>query len=88
MKKLLFVIFFGSALVFSGQTQNFGYELNDTTYQQHSLDSSEAQQDTSHTKKLKIVKREFNFKEQVGLAVGMMAFILAVMTTSQAWNPK
>jgi hypothetical protein len=38
-------------------------------------------------RKIKILKRKFDVREQVGIALGMMAFVLIMMTTSQAWNP-
>jgi hypothetical protein len=39
-------------------------------------------------RKIKLVKREYDHRQQVVLAVGMMAFILIMMTTAQSWNPK
>ena len=40
------------------------------------------------TRKIRLTKRHFNYKQQVILAVGMMAFIALMMTTAQSWNPK
>jgi hypothetical protein len=37
--------------------------------------------------KVKIIKRQSNYREQVGLALGMMAFIAFIMTATQTWNP-
>lgn len=39
------------------------------------------------TQKIKIIKRDFRFREQIGIAVGMMAFVAFMMITSQSWNP-
>ena len=36
---------------------------------------------------LKIVKRSINYDEQITLAVGMLAFVAIILTTTQAWNP-
>ncbi len=35
-----------------------------------------------------LIKRSFNYKQQVILALGMMAFVAIIMTTSQNWNPR
>jgi hypothetical protein len=43
---------------------------------------------SSSVKKIKLRKREYNYKQQVRLAVGMMAFIAFVMFTAQNLNPK
>lgn len=40
------------------------------------------------TRKIPLIKRQFNYKQQVILALGMMAFVAIFMTTSQTWNPK
>jgi len=37
--------------------------------------------------KLKIIQRVYNYREQLGLALGMMAFVLVIFTTTQNWNP-
>lgn len=39
-------------------------------------------------RKIKLRKREYNYRQQIGLAVGMMAFIAIMMTTAQTLNPK
>jgi hypothetical protein len=38
-------------------------------------------------KKLKLVQRGYSYRQQIGLAVGMMAFVAVIFTTSQNWNP-
>ena len=43
---------------------------------------------TASVEKIKLRKRHFNYRQQVGLAVGMMAFIVVMMTTAQSLNPK
>ena len=40
------------------------------------------------TRKIPLTKRQFNYRQQVILAVGMMAFVALMMTTAQSWNPK
>jgi hypothetical protein len=39
-------------------------------------------------KKLQLIKRDYNYRKQVSLALGMMALVLIMMTASQAWNPR
>ena len=43
---------------------------------------------TQAIRKIKLRKREYNYRQQIGLAVGMMAFIAIMMTTAQTLNPK
>jgi len=38
-------------------------------------------------KKPKIIRRNYNYREQLGLALGMMAFVAVIFTTVQNWNP-
>jgi hypothetical protein len=38
--------------------------------------------------KIKVVRRKFKYREQVGVALGMMAFIALILTTVQSWNPE
>lgn len=42
----------------------------------------------SGIKKIKLIKREYNYGQQLRLAIGMMAFLAVVMMSSQNWNPK
>ncbi len=37
--------------------------------------------------KIKVVRRKFRYGEQVGAALGMMAFLAIIFTTAQQWNP-
>jgi hypothetical protein len=43
---------------------------------------------TPVVRKIKLRKREYNYRQQIGLALGMMAFIAIMMTTAQTLNPK
>ncbi|MBD3319886.1 MAG: hypothetical protein GF350_02205 [Chitinivibrionales bacterium] len=92
MKRIFFLLLLLGGVTLCAQGREFRYDVSDTGSTRTSRDSLQMEQEKQvsgpEKKKLKIVKREFNFKEQVGLAVGMMAFILIVMTTEQAWNPK
>jgi len=38
-------------------------------------------------RKLRIIKRKVNYREQIFVALGVMAFVAVMMTTTQAWNP-
>lgn len=50
--------------------------------------TSSKKEDQTTVRKIKLVKRKYNYRQQIGLAVGMMAFIAIVMTTAQTLNPK
>ncbi len=39
------------------------------------------------TKKIPVVDRQFNYRRQLGMALGMMAFALLFLTSTQSWNP-
>jgi hypothetical protein len=43
---------------------------------------------TKQIEKIKVVRRRFKYREQVGTALGMMAFIAIILTTVQSWNPE
>ena len=43
---------------------------------------------TTQIEKIKVVRRRFKYREQVGTALGMMAFIAIILTTVQTWNPE
>lgn len=49
-------------------------------------DSFEADS-TKKIEKIEVVRRKFKYREQVGTALGMMAFIALILTTVQSWNP-
>jgi hypothetical protein len=38
-------------------------------------------------KKLKIVRRAYKYREQIGLALAMMGFVVVILTSTQNWNP-
>lgn len=58
--------------------------VNDTLSMQDLL----ARDTTQVRKKIKVIRRDYNFKDQIGSAVGMMIFIAIILTTVQNWNPK
>lgn len=39
-------------------------------------------------RKLKLIKRKYNSRQQVLLATGMMVFVVGIMTMAQQWNPR
>lgn len=39
-------------------------------------------------KKLGLIKRDHDYKKQVWLAAGMMAFVALMITSAQTWNPR
>ncbi|MBN1576954.1 MAG: hypothetical protein JW913_10405 [Chitinispirillaceae bacterium] len=42
----------------------------------------------SSIRKIPLTKRRYNYRQQIVLAIGMMAFIAIIMTSAQTWNPK
>jgi hypothetical protein len=38
-------------------------------------------------KKLKIVRRNYEYRRQLGMALAMMAFVALIFTSTQNWNP-
>jgi hypothetical protein len=52
------------------------------------VESPAATPERTSMRKIKLIKREYNYRQQVVLAVGMMAFIAIMMSTAQSWNPK
>jgi hypothetical protein len=51
------------------------------------VDSVDSASDRTATKKIPIVNRNFNYRRQLGMALGMMAFALLFLTSTQSWNP-
>jgi hypothetical protein len=43
--------------------------------------------DQNSPRKLTLVKRKYNSRQQVLLATGMMVFVIGIMTMAQQWNP-
>jgi hypothetical protein len=70
----------GTRLIVPGDT---GYAVIDSTKGtvQDSLRRKTA-------RKLTVVKRDFNYRQQIGLALALMACIAFMMTSAQAWNPQ
>ena len=42
----------------------------------------------SEKRKLKLIKRKYNYRQQIILSVSTMVFVALMMTTAQSWNPK
>ena len=42
----------------------------------------------SPTRKISLIKRQYNYRQQIILAMGMMVFVALIMTSAQSWNPK
>ncbi|MBN1307405.1 MAG: hypothetical protein JXA18_05775 [Chitinispirillaceae bacterium] len=42
----------------------------------------------SSARKISLIKRQYNYRQQIILAIGMMAFVAIIMTSAQSWNPK
>lgn len=50
-------------------------------------DGDRAAPSAPRRREVAIVKHHHHYGRQIGLSVGMMAFVLLFMTTAQAWNP-
>lgn len=37
--------------------------------------------------RLKVARRDYTYRKQLGYALGMMAFIALILTSTQSWNP-
>jgi hypothetical protein len=81
-----------AAYAIAGQPSETGY----TPDNYNSMDGSapadslnEAPMATTQppAQKLTVVRHNFKYREQIGLALGMMAFIALIMTSTQSWNP-
>jgi hypothetical protein len=95
MKKIIIMI----AIAFAGSTafaqfsQPFGSGSNPYTdslsMPQQKIDTvtAEARPRPQQEEKIKLVKRTFDYKRQIGLALGMMAFVLIMMTATENLNP-
>ncbi|KMQ51780.1 hypothetical protein CHISP_1276 [Chitinispirillum alkaliphilum] len=44
--------------------------------------------DSLEQDRISIVRREYDHKRQVWLAVGMMAFLALIISSAQSWNPR
>ncbi|MBD3420556.1 MAG: hypothetical protein GF398_10600 [Chitinivibrionales bacterium] len=73
----------GMAGIATAQPEPF--EVVDTISVDSLLAGDPAKREDAH--KLKIVKRTFKYRQQIGLSVLMMGFILVIMTTAQSLNP-
>lgn len=51
-------------------------------------DSAGAKGSAPALSKIDVVRRDFTYRRQVGMALGMMAFLALIFTTTQNWNPK
>ena len=52
-----------------------------------SMTSGQNEQTQTLTRKIKIIKKDVHYSAFVILAIGMMAFIALIYTTSQTYNP-
>lgn len=67
-------------------------EFYDTLSVENTSDSLQQQPQSQlpvdqKTHKIKVKRREFNYRSQVGGALGMMLFFAIILTTVQSWNP-
>ncbi|MBD3393227.1 MAG: hypothetical protein GF418_13980 [Chitinivibrionales bacterium] len=50
--------------------------------------ASELDQDKQRgPQKLKLIRRTYNYRQQLGLALAMMGFVAIIFTSVQNWNP-
>jgi hypothetical protein len=65
-------------------------EPSDTTEEYDSVGVTVIQppSEAGKGKKIQLVKRKFNYREQIGMAIAMMAFMTLIITTTDTWNPR
>lgn len=80
-------------LAFSVYSQDMLYQvpvadIANITYYNDSLKTTNNDTlDQKNNEKIKIIRRDFKYRDQVGAALGTMVFITIILTTIQAWNP-
>jgi len=67
----------------SGQDSTALADTSDTLAQQAAAQGVQP----SGPKKLKIVRRKYKYRQQLGLALAMMAFVAIIFMSTQNWNP-
>ncbi|MFP4164989.1 MAG: hypothetical protein ACLFQB_13920 [Chitinispirillaceae bacterium] len=69
-------------------TQSASPQRADTALTLPQLPDTLSQADSATHQKLPLIKRDYDYKKQVWLAAGMMAFMALVITSAQTWNPR
>ena len=64
-----------------------GFDASSYNPSFRSADTSTTSTSSQPRGKMKLVKRQRNFRQQLGFSLGMMAFIAIMMTSAQTWNP-
>lgn len=90
MKRILFIIVAMTLFIFSKLSAEPGYDVPDTLSDSTGVSalSDTLAADSTGVRKVEIVKRDFSYREQVGTALAIMAFVvLVIFGTTQNWNP-
>jgi hypothetical protein len=61
--------------------------FQDSVVMKDTIPTADYVQVTKGPVKLRLVKRGYVYRQQIGLAMGMMAFVTLILVTSQNWNP-
>jgi hypothetical protein len=89
MRYLLYIFFLSlCALPASGQS-SFSpyYEHRADSLRTDSLRADSLSEAKIDKNKIKIIKRNIDYKKYIALAVAMMVYIALILTTVQTWNP-
>jgi hypothetical protein len=86
---LLLILFTGISLQAQDTTSVTGEDSLFIETPQDSLSIADllASDTTQARKKIKVIRREYKFRDQIGSAVGMMIFMAIILITVQNWNP-
>ncbi len=93
MKILFFLIIIFVCASLHAQEMQYDYPQQDTTTvtgQKDSLSVSDLlnqENEQEKQRKIKVQRKRYNFRNQVGSAVGMMIFVAIILFTVQNWNP-
>ena len=91
---VILLIIFGACFVFaagsvqdSSKTSFSNFVVGDSAHKAGALNAEKAAVSGQRLESFKLIKRSLDYKEQMTIAIWMMAFIALMITTSQAWNP-
>ena len=74
----------------AAQTRRFGSSPADTSFRRpDTTDTARVRRGDrpAEQQELKVVRRDYKYRRQVGLAVFMMVFVAVALTTTDAFNP-
>lgn len=80
------IILGGFAFIYSQETENDSLEVGTQADSLTAYDLEQSDYDKK-VEKIKIMRRNFNYRNQVASALFMMGFVALIITSVQNWNP-